>query len=126
MPDQDVLQVAHACDRDQGAAPAGEPLSARGAAGIVRAARPHGDGATRRARELLERISLLHLDDVLLDAAADLAGETLRSIDAIHLAAARALGPSLTEIITYDDRMAKAAKNMNLVVSAPRDQTKSH
>ena len=93
---------------------------------IVRATRPHGDGATRRARELLERISLLHLDDVLLDAAADLGGETLRSLDAIHLAAARALGPSLTEIITYDDRMAKAAKNMNLVVSAPRDRTKSH
>ena len=86
---------------------------------IVRATRPHGDGATRRARELLERISLLHLDDVLLDAAADLGGETLRSLDAIHLAAARALGPSLTEIITYDDRMAKAAKSMNLVVSAP-------
>ena len=84
-----------------------------------RATRPHGDGATRRARELLERISLLHLDDVLLDAAADLGGETLRSLDAIHLAAARALGPSLTEIITYDDRMAKAAKSMNLVVSAP-------
>jgi predicted nucleic acid-binding protein len=86
---------------------------------VVRAARPHGDAATRRARELLDRLSLLHLDDVLLDAAADLGGETLRSLDAVHLAAARALGPSLTEIITYDDRMARAATSIDLVVSAP-------
>jgi uncharacterized protein len=86
---------------------------------VVRAARPHGDAATRRARELLDRISLLRLDDVLLDAAADRGGETLRSLDAVHLAAARALGPSLTEIITYDDRMARAARSIDLVVSAP-------
>jgi uncharacterized protein len=86
---------------------------------VVRAARPHGDAATRRARELLDRISLLRLDDVLLNAAAEVGGETLRSLDAVHLAAARALGPSLTEIITYDDRMARAAKSIDLVVGAP-------
>jgi uncharacterized protein with PIN domain len=39
---------------------------------VVRAARPHGDAATRRARDLLDRLSLLRLDDVLRDAAADL------------------------------------------------------
>lgn len=86
---------------------------------IVRAARPHGDGATRRARELLERISLVRLDDLLLDTAADLGGETLRRLDAIHLAAARALGRSLAELITYDDRMANAAKSIDLVVRVP-------
>jgi uncharacterized protein len=86
---------------------------------IVRAARPHGEAATRRARELLDRISLIRLDDVLLDAAADLGGETLRSLDAIHLAAARALGTSLGEIVTYDRRMADAAKSVDLVVTAP-------
>ena len=86
---------------------------------IVRAARPHGDAATRRARELLERISLIRLDDLLLDAAADLRGETLRSLDAIHLAAARALGSSLAEIITYDNRMTDAARSIDLAVSAP-------
>lgn len=86
---------------------------------IVRAARPHGDAAIRRARELLERISLVRLDDLLLDEAADLGGETLRSPDAIHLAAARAIGPSLGEVITYDRRMATAAKSTGFVVSAP-------
>lgn len=86
---------------------------------IVRAARLHGDAAIRRARELLERISLVRLDDLLLDEAADLGGETLRSLDAIHLAAARAVGPSLGEVITYDHRMANAAKSIDFVVSAP-------
>lgn len=86
---------------------------------IVRAVRPHGDAAIRRARELLERISLVRLDDLLLDEAADLGGETLRSPDAIHLAAARAIGPSLGEVITYDRRMATAANSTGFVVSAP-------
>ena len=86
---------------------------------LVRAARPHGDAAVRRARELLGRVSLVRLDDLLLDEAADVRGETLRSLDAIHLAAARAVGPSLGEVITYDHRMAVAARSIDFVVSAP-------
>lgn len=86
---------------------------------VIRAVRPHGEPATRRARQLLGRISLLRLDDVLLDAAAALDGVTLRSVDAMHLAAAQALGSALVEIITYDQRMAGAARSMGLTVSAP-------
>jgi uncharacterized protein len=89
---------------------------------IVRAVRPQGDAAVRRARELLERISLMRLDDVLLDAAADLRGATLRSLDAIHLAAAQALGRSLSELITYDHRMAGAARGIDLAVSSPGNE----
>jgi len=40
-------------------------------------------------------------------------------VDAIHLAAARALGDALTELITYDRRMADAAQIMGLTVIAP-------
>ena len=65
------------------------------------------------------RISLLRLDDVLLDAAADLEGTTLRSPDAIHLAAARTFGDELAEVVTYDRRMADAAHRLGLAVSAP-------
>jgi uncharacterized protein len=86
---------------------------------VVRAVRPHGEPASRRARQLLDRISLLRLDDVLLEAAAALAGSTLRSLDAIHLAAAQALGDSLAEIVTYDHRMAGAAQGAGLAVNAP-------
>ncbi|MDP8910196.1 MAG: hypothetical protein M3N47_14020 [Chloroflexota bacterium] len=41
------------------------------------------------------------------------------SLDAIHLAAARALGHGLTEVITYDRGMADAAGRIGLVVTAP-------
>lgn len=43
----------------------------------------------------------------------------LRSLDAIHLAAARALGHELVEVITYDRRMPDAADHIGLPVSAP-------
>jgi uncharacterized protein len=81
--------------------------------------RAHGQPAIRRARQLLERISILRLDDPLLDDAAALNGTTLRSLDAIHLAAARTLGDGLAEVITYDHRMADAARQVGLPVAAP-------
>ena len=86
---------------------------------VIRAVRPHGATAVGRAGQLLARISLLRMDDVLLDAAADLEGTTLRSLDAIHLAAARAVGDELAEVVTYDRRMADAAHRFGLAVSAP-------
>lgn len=86
---------------------------------VVRAVRPQGRAAVNRARRLLERISLLRLDDVLLNEAADLRSPDLRSPDAIHLAAARELGSALAEVITYDERMAGAAQALGMRVGAP-------
>lgn len=86
---------------------------------VIRAVRPQGEAAIRRAHRLLGRISLLRLDDVLLDAAAALDGETIRSLDAIHLAAAQALGSGFGELVTYDRRMADAARGMGMAVGAP-------
>ncbi len=86
---------------------------------VVRAVRPQGERAILRARRVLDRISLLRLDDVLLDAAAALNGPAVRSLDAIHLAAAQAIGSQLAEIITYDHRMAEAARGLAIRVSAP-------
>jgi uncharacterized protein len=86
---------------------------------VARAVHAHGAPALVRARGLLERIGLLRLDDTLLDAAGALAGSTLRSLDAIHLAAAQTIGSELTEVITYDRRMAQAAVAHGLPVSAP-------
>ena len=45
----------------------------------------------------------------------------LRSLDAIHLATARLLGPELTALVTYDERLAKAAADAGVSVLAPRD-----
>jgi uncharacterized protein len=86
---------------------------------VIRAVQAHGRAALARARQLLERISLLHLDELLLDQAAVLDGAILRSLDAIHLAAARTLGEDLDELVTYDNRMADAARRLDILVSAP-------
>jgi len=86
---------------------------------VVRAVRPHGPEAVARARAVLQRIDLLQLDDSLLDAAAALDAVMLRSLDAIHLAAARELRGELSAIVTYDARMAKAAAALGLHVAAP-------
>jgi predicted nucleic acid-binding protein len=85
---------------------------------IVRAVAPSGREATVRARRLLERIELVYLDDELLDLAGELEGP-LRSLDAIHLAAALELGDELEAIVTYDVKMARAAQTLNLPVLAP-------
>ena len=87
---------------------------------VVRAVRPHGPAALTRARRLLRRLDLIQLDDELLDSAAALDGGVLRSLDAIHLAAAQALTDELGAIVTYDDRMTTAAGLLGLTVDAPR------
>lgn len=87
---------------------------------VIRAVRPHGVAAVTRARQVLRRIDLIHLDDELLEDAATLDPGVLRSLDAIHLAAARAFGDELRAVVTYDDRMAAAAARLGLQVDAPR------
>lgn len=86
---------------------------------VVRAVRPHGTAAIVRARELISRIGIQQLDDTLLDRAATLGGAVLRSLDAIHLAAAQQLEDELGEIVTYDLRMADAARSLGLPVASP-------
>lgn len=86
---------------------------------VVRAVRPHGGAATTRARRLLRRLDLVQLDDELLDSAAALDGGVLRSLDAIHLAAAQTLGDEITAVVTYDERMTTAARMLGLAVAAP-------
>lgn len=85
---------------------------------VVRAATPRGREAVVRARRLIDRIELIQLDDELLDLAAELDGP-LRSLDAIHLAAAMELGDELDALVTYDAQMARAAQALALPVAAP-------
>jgi uncharacterized protein len=87
---------------------------------VLRAVRSHGPAALARARRLLQRLNLVPIDDELLDAAAALDPRMLRSLDAIHVAAAQLLGDDLTAVVTYDRRMAAAAGLVDLTVTAPR------
>jgi uncharacterized protein len=86
---------------------------------VVRAVHPQGPAAVARAREVLKAVRLLRLDDVLLDDAASIDSRVLRSLDAIHLAAARQLGDRLREVVTYDRRMLEAAATIGLTAVAP-------
>ena len=87
---------------------------------VLRAVRPLGPAAVETARRLLRSIDLVRLDDTLLDAAGILEPVTLRSLDAIHLAAAQLVAPMLRAVVTYDRRMADAAVSLGFPVSAPR------
>jgi predicted nucleic acid-binding protein len=84
----------------------------------IRAVRPSGTAAVERARRALERLRLVRLEDDLLDAAADLPG-SVRTLAAIHLAAAQALGVDLGVVVTYDERMAQAADGLGMAVVSP-------
>lgn len=86
---------------------------------VVRAARPHGPEAVTRARQVVESVELLRLDDILLDVAASLPVDGLRSLDAIHLAAAQRLGRDLSVLVSYDERMLTAARSLRIPVASP-------
>lgn len=85
---------------------------------VVRAARQKGQLVATAARKLLSEIDLIQLDDELLDLAVALE-PPLRSLDAIHLAAALELGDELEAVVTYDARMTTAAEALGLPVVAP-------
>lgn len=85
---------------------------------VMRTARIHGGEAIGRARQVLANVVLIRFGNTLLDLAAEIGPESLRSLDAIHLAAAWRLRPNV-QVITYDRRMADAARGMGLPVVSP-------
>jgi predicted nucleic acid-binding protein len=87
---------------------------------VQRAVRHLGGSALRRARQVLRRVHLIRLDDTLLDAAGMLDARVLRSLDAIHLAAAQLLSADLEALVTYDRRMAEGAELLGFEICAPR------
>ncbi|MHB8245032.1 MAG: type II toxin-antitoxin system VapC family toxin [Acidimicrobiales bacterium] len=88
---------------------------------VVRAVLPGGTRAIDHARRQLGRLDQIALSTELLDRAATLAREgPLRSLDAIHLAAAQVVGQELRAVVTYDRRMADAGRELGFTVEAPR------
>lgn len=72
------------------------------------------------ARAVLDSMTLTVLDTALIDRAGHLDPAILRTLDAIHVAAALELGDDLAGILTYDDRLAEAAAWHGIAVVAPR------
>jgi uncharacterized protein len=73
------------------------------------------------ARDLLLAFSYVAIDDDIVDGVMNEPDRGLRSLDAIHLATARVLGPDLDAIVSYDDRLVKAADEAGLPTASPRD-----
>jgi uncharacterized protein len=73
------------------------------------------------ARDLLLAFSYIAIDDDIVDGAMSEPDRGLRSLDAIHLATARVLVPELDGLVTYDERLRKAATDAGLPVISPRD-----
>jgi predicted nucleic acid-binding protein len=87
---------------------------------VLRALLPAGETALSRGRDVLRRLDLIRVNDRVLDAAGILEPAQVRSLDAIHLATAQLLGEDLGQVVTYDDRMADAARQLGLKTASPR------
>ena len=99
-----------------------QPLvsSALARTAVLRALLPAGDEAMTRGHAVLQRIDLVRVNDRILNAAGVLRPPELRSLDAIHLATAQELGDELSALVTYDDRMVTAAKQLGYRIVQPR------
>jgi predicted nucleic acid-binding protein len=87
---------------------------------VVRAVLSEGSHAIQRGKEVLESLELLRINDRILEAAGTMTPAELRSLDAIHIATAQTIGPELAQFVTYDARMAAAARDHGLKVAQPQ------
>jgi predicted nucleic acid-binding protein len=86
----------------------------------LRAVRHLGPDGLSIVRDGLRRVDLIAIDDRILDSAGTLEPRVLRTLDAIHLATAIAVGDDLQAIVTYDERMVEAARLLGLPTATPR------
>ncbi len=68
---------------------------------------------------LLDRIRLIDLSEAILERASRLPDPLLRSLDAIHLATAALIRGEVDELLTYDDRLAEAARAQGIPTAVP-------
>lgn len=85
----------------------------------LRAARQHSNEAVMEARRRIGALWLLRLSADVCARAAELDPSILRTLDALHLASALAVGDELEGIATYDERLAAAARAHGVPVTAP-------
>ena len=86
---------------------------------LFRATRRAAPGQVQQARAVLDSVVLVTPSTDVFEHAGILEPDVLRSLDALHLAAALDLGDDLDGIVTYDDRLAAAAAALGIAVVAP-------
>lgn len=87
---------------------------------VARAVLALGAAAAQRCQEVLSRIELIRINDRVLAAAGAMLPFDVRSLDALHLATATLCGPELKQLVTYDSRMAAAARSQAITVVTPK------
>jgi uncharacterized protein len=84
-----------------------------------RAARRYGKLASTRANVALTAITLLALDQPIIEIAGELDPAELRSLDALHLATIVSLGDDVECVYCYDTRLTGAARILGIEVAKP-------
>ena len=87
---------------------------------LLRAVRRGAPAEMERARAVLDSLTLVTMPTSTFERAAELEPDLLRSLDALHLAAALELGDELDGLVAYDERLSEAAKRYGITVVAPR------
>ena len=86
---------------------------------VIRAVRPDGAEALERAVRLIRRFEFIGIGRLVLGRAAALEPLQLRTLDAIHLATAELMTRSRCAVVSYDERMVRAADQLGLRVTSP-------
>jgi len=85
----------------------------------IRACGRYGKAYAFEARSYLGDVTLLPLDDGVLDEAASVGPSALRSLDAVHLATALSIREEIGVFVTYDRRLGRVAEDNGLPVVTP-------
>lgn len=86
---------------------------------LLRAVRRTDPALALPARAVLDVLVLLRVTPAVVEEAARLEPPALRTLDALHLAAALTLGDDLEAVVTYDERLAEACAHHGVRVLAP-------
>ena len=86
---------------------------------LLRATRRVAPTQMTQARAVLDSVLLLRLTTPICERAAMLAPGVLRSLDALHLAAALEMGDELEGLVTYDGRLTVGAGALGIEVFQP-------
>jgi uncharacterized protein len=85
----------------------------------IRVCDRYGRHFGRDARAWLDTVSLLPLDDAVLDRCVSLPPPSLGTLDALHLATALTIRDEIGAFLTYDRRLADAADACGFAVVQP-------
>ncbi len=86
---------------------------------LLRAARRISDQTVKAAPRVLSVVALMEVSREILSSASLLEPASLRTLDSIHLATALELADELDSFVTYDFKLAEAARSAGLPVAQP-------